>query len=286
MQALREIRRRIRSVENTEQITKAMEMVAAVRLKRAQAKAESSRPYAVKLGHLMENLSLASGVISHPLFEKREEVKKIALVIITSDRGLCGSYNSNSFKAADNFLKRYDHNKVILVIAGRKGFNHYKKKNWEIRYRYSGLEAKMNFSEIKSLTNQITGLFLSREVDEVFLLYTKFVNSLVQKVALEKFLNIEPEEIKEKKEIDYIFEPDAEEIFKVLLPRYCLNKIQTALLESQASEYGARMTAMSAATKNAEEMIEHLTLIRNKLRQASITREMLEIASGAEALKG
>ena len=286
MQALREIRRRIRSVENTEQITKAMEMVAAVRLKKAQAKAESSRPYAVKLGHLMENLSLASGVISHPLFEKREEVKKIALVIITSDRGLCGSYNSNIFKAADNFLRRYDHNKVILVIAGRKGFNYYKKKDWEIRYKYSGLETKMSFSELKSLTNQITGLFLSREVDEVFLLYTKFVNSLVQKVALENFLNIEPEEIKEKEEIDYIFEPDAEKIFEVLLPRYCLNKIQTALLESQASEYGARMTAMSAATKNAEEMIEHLTLIRNKLRQASITKEMLEIASGAEALKG
>jgi F-type H+-transporting ATPase subunit gamma len=286
MQALREIRRRIRSVENTEQITKAMEMVAAVRLKKAQAKAESSRPYAVKLGHLMENLSLASGVISHPLFEKREEVKKIALVIITSDRGLCGSYNFNSFKAADNFLKRYDHNKVILVIAGRKGFNYYKKKDWEIRYKYSGLETKMSFSELKSLTNQITDLFLSREVDEVFLLYTKFVNSLVQKVTLEKFLNIEPEEIKEKKEIDYIFEPDAGKIFEVLLPRYCLNRIQTALLESQASEYGARMTAMSAATRNAEEMIEHLTLVRNKLRQASITKEMLEIASGAEALKG
>ena len=286
MQALREIRRRIRSVENTKQITKALEMVAAARLKKAQAKAESSRPYAKKLGHLMENLSLASGVISHPLFEKREEVKKIALVIITSDRGLCGSYNSNIFKAADNFLRRYDHNKVILVIAGRKGFNYYKKKDWEIRYKYSGLETKMSFSELKSLTNQITGLFLSREVDEVFLLYTKFVNSLVQKVALENFLNIEPEEIKEKEEIDYIFEPDAEKIFEVLLPRYCLNKIQTALLESQASEYGARMTAMSAATKNAEEMIEHLTLIRNKLRQASITKEMLEIASGAEALKG
>jgi len=286
MQALREIRRRIRSVENTEQITKAMEMVAAVRLKKAQAKAESSRPYAKKLGHLMENLSLASGVISHPLFEKREEVKKIALVIITSDRGLCGSYNSNIFKAADNFLRRYDHNKVILVIAGRKGYNYYKKKDWEIRYKYSGLETKMSFSELKSLTNQITGLFLSREVDEVFLLYTKFINSLVQKVTLEKFLNIQPEEIKEKEEIDYIFEPDAEKIFEVLLPRYCLNKIQTALLESQASEYGARMTAMNAATRNAEEMAEHLTLIRNKLRQASITKEMLEIASGAEALKG
>jgi len=286
MQALREIRRRIRSVENTKQITKAMGMVAAARLKKAQAKAESSRPYAKKLGHLMENLSLASGVISHPLFEKREEVKKIALVIITSDRGLCGSYNSNIFKAADNFLRRYDHNKVILAIAGRKGFNHYKKKDWEIRYKYSGLETKMSFSELKSLTNQITGLFLSREVDEVFLLYTKFINSLVQKVTLEKFLNIQPEEIKEKEEIDYIFEPDAEKIFEVLLPRYCLNKIQTALLESQASEYGARMTAMSAATRNAEEMIEHLTLIRNKLRQASITKEMLEIASGAEALKG
>lgn len=286
MQALREIRRRIRSVENTRQITKAMEMVAAARLKKAQGRAESSRPYAKKLGLLMENLSLASGVVSHPLFEKREEIKKRALVIITSDRGLCGSYNTNIFKAAGNFLKKYDPKKVILVIVGRKGFNYYKKKDWEIRYKYFGLETKMNLSELKSITNQITDLFLSKEADEVFLLYTRFVNSLVHRVTLEKFLNIQPEEIKEKKEIDYIFEPNAEEIFDVLLPRYCLNKIQTVLLESLASEYGARMTAMNAATKNAGEMIEHLTLIRNKLRQASITKEMLEIASGAEALKG
>lgn len=285
MQALREIRRRIRSVENTEQITKAMEMVAAARLKKAQSRAESSRPYAVKLELLMEHLSLASGVISHPLFEKREEIKKIALVIITSDRGLCGSYNTNIFRTADSFFKKYDPKKIILVIAGRKGFNYYKKKDWEIRYKYFGLD-KISFSEFKSMTNQITDLFLSREFDEIFLLYTRFVNSLVHRVTLEKFLNIEPEEIKEKEEIDYIFEPNAEKIFEVLMPRYCLNKIQTILLESLASEYGARMTAMSAATKNAEEMIEHLTLVRNKLRQAAITKEMLEIASGAEALKG
>lgn len=285
MQALREIRRRIRSVQNTQQITKAMEMVAAARLKKAQSKVESSRPYSYKLHFLLKNLSRVKGVAFHPLFQKREQIKNILLFLITSDRGLCGPFNTNTIKKAESFLKNYEKNKVGLITVGKKGFNFFRKKHWEIEQKYLGLEGRVEISQLKSMTNLLIELFLSKKVDEVYILYTKFINPVTSEVTLEKFLDIESEK-EEKEEIEYIFEPNIDKIFKVLLPKYCINKIQMALFESFASEHGSRMTAMSSATKNAEEMIEELTLTRNKLRQSAITREMLEIASGAEALKG
>jgi len=286
MQALREIRRRIRSVQNTQQITKAMEMVAAARLKKAQSNVESSRPYSNKLDLLLKNLSRTQTTYSHPLFQKSEEIKNVLLFLITSDRGLCGPFNANIIKQAQSFLEDYEKDRAGLVIVGKKGFNHFRKAQWEIEEKYLGLEGRIISSQLKSMTNLLIELFLSKKYDEVHILYTKFINPATFKVALEKFLNIEPEEKEKKKEIEYIFEPNVERIFEVLLPKYCINKIQMTLFESLASEHGSRMTAMSAATKNAEEMIEELTLIRNKLRQAAITKEMLEIASGAEALKG
>ncbi|KPL03770.1 MAG: hypothetical protein AMJ90_03135 [candidate division Zixibacteria bacterium SM23_73_2] len=286
MQALREIRRRIRTVQNTQQITKAMKMVAAARLKKAQSNVESSRPYAKKLDLLLKNLSRAKTSFYHPLFEKREKIKKTLLFLITSDRGLCGPFNANIFKEAKSFLEDYEKDQVGLVIVGKKGFNHFRREKWEIVQSYPGLEGKVTASQLKSITNILIELFLSNKYDQVYTLYTQFLNPATFKVTLEKFLNIEPENKEKKLQIDYIFEPNVEEIFDVLLPRYCINRVQMALFESFASEHGSRMTAMSAATKNAEEMIEELTLIRNKLRQAAITKEMLEIASGAEALKG
>ncbi len=286
MQALREIRRRIRSVQNTQQITKAMEMVAAARLKKAQSKVESSRPYANKLQNLLKNLSRVKGVAFHPLFQKKEQVKKTLLFLITSDRGLCGPFNTNIIKEAESFLKNYEKNKISLITVGKKGFNFFRKKHWEIEQKYLGLEGRVEISQLKSMTNLLIELFLSKKVDEVYILYTKFINPVTSEVTLEKFLDIESEKEEGKEEIKYIFEPNIDKIFKVLLPKYCINKIQMALFESFASEHGSRMTAMSSATKNAEEMIEELTLTRNKLRQSAITKEMLEIASGAEALKG
>ena len=285
MESLKVLRRRIRSVTNTKQITKAMQMVAAARLRKAQARLETSRPYASKMQEILENLSAVSGFVENPLFKKRE-VKKTLLILITSDRGLCGSYNSNLINFTNSMLSQYSPQGVELGLIGRKGFDFYKRRSWPVRFNYLQAGGNIPFVQIKELTHRTVESFLAGEVDEVFLIYTKFLNLTVRKLACEKFLNIEkPPEKKEPQVFNYIFEPTPAEIFNSLLPRYCITKIQMAILESGTSEQSARMLAMQQATKNAEEMIEHLTLVRNKARQASITKEILEIASGAEALK-
>jgi len=261
-------------------------MVAAARLRKAQSRAESSRPYALKMQSMLENVTRASAVAVHPLFEKRE-VKKVALVIISSDRGLCGSYNSNIIRGADGFLKRYEKEKILLITIGKKGYIYYSKRPWEIKLRYLNLGGNLVLSQVKEITNDLVNLYLSGEADEIYLLYTKFISAMTHRITLEKFLNIESQIKKEEKKayLEFIFEPTAEKIFSSLLPNYCMTKVQMALAESFASEHSSRMISMGAATKNAEEMIEHLTLVCNKLRQASITKEMLEITTSAEALK-
>jgi F-type H+-transporting ATPase subunit gamma len=284
MESLRDIRKRIRSVESTHEITKAMEMVAAVKLRRAQSKAESSRPYALKMQEMLGNLSSVSEEITHPLFEKRE-AKKVALVVITSDRGLCGSYNSNVIRAAQEFIKNYALQNIMMINVGKKGYDFYRKRGFEIKLKYLSLGGNLVLSNIKSISEDLTKLFLSGEADEIHILYTKFVSVMSYRVNLQKFLNIESKDKDEKEMVDYIFEPEPEEIFTELLPRYCSTVIQMTLAEAFASEHGSRMIAMGGATKNAEEMIEHLTLQRNKARQASITKELLEVVSGAEALR-
>lgn len=286
MPSLRDIRRRIRSVQGTQQITKAMEMVAAAKLRKAQSRVESSRPYASKMQSMLDNLTRAAATIDHPLFEKRE-VNKIALVIITSDRGLCGSYNSNIIRTVDKFLKKYEKEKIVLVTIGKKGHTYYAKRPWRIGLKYLDLGGNLELRQAKSITNDLVDLFLSGEVDEVHFLYTKFLSPMTHRVTLEKFLNIESQVGNEERQayLEFIFEPGPEKIFSSLLPNYCTTKVQMALAESFASEHGSRMISMGAATRNADEMIDHLTLLRNKLRQASITKEMLEITTSAEALK-
>src|SRR3972149_2317127 len=240
----------------------------------AQARLVSSRPYASKMQVILETLSSASTAITHPLFEKRE-VKHKCLVIINSDRGLCGSYNVNVFRKAEEFLSQETKDKIKLVLIGRKGFYHYRRRPYEIRMKYLDFGGKLELTNVKEITSSLVNLFLSREVDEIFLLYTKFLTVTSYRVALEKFLNIEqPEDKEEKGYIEYIFEPSAEMLFDNLLPRYCLTRVQIALSEAFASEQGSRMIAMGAATRNAEEMIDQLTLLRNKARQAAITKEM------------
>jgi len=264
-----------------------MEMVAAAKLRKAQSRVESSRPYALKMQGMLENVTRASAIVVHPLFEK-SEVKKVALVVISSDRGLCGSYNSNIFRATDEFLKKYGREKILLINIGKKGYVHYSKCPWEIRLKYLNWGGNLVLSQVRGITNDLVNLYLSGEVDEIYLLYTRFISAMTHRITLEKFLNIESQIEKEKQKtyLEYIFEPGPEKIFSNLLPNYCMTKVQMALAESFASEHGSRMISMGAATQNAEEMIEHLTLVRNKLRQASITKEMLEITTSAEALKG
>jgi F-type H+-transporting ATPase subunit gamma len=287
MATLRDLRRRIRSVQGTQQITKAMEMVAAAKLRKAQTKLESSRPYASKMQSMLSNLSGRAASLSHPLFEKREG-KKICLVVVTSDRGLCGSYNHNVIHQAEKFLKSFDPGKVYLVIIGKKAYTYFAKRPWMIKQKYLNLGGNLNFAQVKNISGDLVNLFLSGEADEVHFAYTKFISAITHRVTLEKFLNIESQVKSDSKEsyVDYIFEPDPQKIFAELLPDYCLTRVQMFLADSFASEHGSRMISMGAATKNAEEMIEHLTLVLNKLRQATITKEMLEITTGAEALKG
>jgi F-type H+-transporting ATPase subunit gamma len=287
MATLRDLRRRIKSVQGTQQITKAMEMVAAAKLRKAQARAESSRPYAVKMQAMLDNLTRAAASLAHPLFEKRE-VKKVGVVLVTSDRGLCGSYNNNVVHQAERFIKAYRPDQVAVVPVGKKAYSYYSKRPVEIRLKYLGHGGDLDLALVKSITSDLVNLFLSKEVDEIYFVYTRFLSAVSYKVTTEKFLNIESRVEQKSREalVDYIFEPDPDKIFASLLPDYCMTRVQMALAESFASEHGSRMISMGGATKNAEEMIDHLTLVMNKARQASITKEMLEITTGAEALKG
>jgi F-type H+-transporting ATPase subunit gamma len=201
---------------------------------------------------------------------------------------LCGSYNHNVIHQADKFLRNYEPEKVVLAVVGKKAYTYYSRKPWEIKQKYLNLGGNLNWTQVKQISNDLIALFLSGAVDEIYFIYTRFLSTVTYRVTIEKFLNIEHQTKTEGTEFptDYIFEPDPQQIFRNLLPDYCMTRVQMFLAESFASEYGSRMISMGAATKNAIDMIEHLTLVLNKLRQATITKEMLEITTGAEALKG
>jgi len=283
MPSIQDLRRRIRSVSSTQQITKAMEMVSAAKLRRAQIRLEQARPYAEKAEEILKNLSGAAAEVSHPLLEVRP-VKKTVLVVFTSDRGLCGSFNSNIIRRAEAFLKDYNFGNCELVLVGKKGFDYYKRRKWTIRKTFADFGGNLQLPKARVLANDLMRAYEKKETDQVFLLYSRFVSTTTYRVTLAPFLPLVTEK---KGEItgDYIFEPSPAEIFEQLIPRFCLTRIVLALAESFASENGSRMISMGAATKNAGEMIENLTLVRNKVRQAGITKEILEIVGGAEALQ-
>jgi F-type H+-transporting ATPase subunit gamma len=285
MVSLRDIRRRIHSAENIEQITKAMEMVAAARLRHAQMKVEQTRPYAAKLDQILAKLSAASSDFIHPLITDRP-VNKTGIVVIGADKGLCGPYNASVLAAADKLLENYQPDNASLVVVGRKASEHYQRKRWPIKNRYRGWEGKSSFGMAKKLSNDLVDWFVSGEVDEILLVYTQFVTVMTRRVVIEKFLKIDkPVSQKADQSLSFIFEPSPEHIYTELLPRYTSIKILKALEEAYASELAARVMSMRTANKNAGEMITNLTLLRNKVRQANITREMLEITSGAEGIQ-
>jgi F-type H+-transporting ATPase subunit gamma len=261
-----------------------MEMVAAAKLRRAQTRVESARPYGLKMQQMLESLAGAAAGLNHPLFEERP-VKTTLLVVISADRGLCGSYNSNILRTANRFVKEMPKDSVRLGLIGKKAVNFFKKRPVPIAFKIDQTGGKADLALVRNLANDITAMFQNGEVDEVKLLYTRFITISSSKVMVERFLPIEKPSDTDNINTDYIFEPDAASIFGDLVPRYCLTKILMALLESFASEFGQRMIAMGNATRNADEMIENLTLVRNKARQATITKELLDIVGGAEALK-
>jgi len=290
VQSLRDIRRKIRVVKNIQQITQAMKMVAAAKLRKVQNRVTAGRPYFEKMRDLVEALAPRAREVHHPLLDVREEVHTIGLVVITAEKGLCGSYNANLIRAAVRFLDDQEEGvPAKLLTVGRKGRDFFSKRDYDIHQHFTQIGVDSPYSEVKAIANAVTGFFLDGTVDRVYIAYTQFISAMRQRPLVVPFLPIEPpageEDATDIQGADYIYEPEAEELLGRLLPRYVDTLVYHYLLESVASEYGARMTSMSAATDNAGELIESLTLEYNRSRQASITKEILEIAGGAEALK-
>ena len=281
MAGTQDIRRRIRSVKNMQQITKAMKMVSAAKLRKAQLKLNAARPYARQLQGVLERLAQAPVDTIHPLLKKRP-VQKVVYVLITSDRGLCGGYNANLIRKTSGMIAETQQ-EVKLVTVGRKGRDFFRRGKIEFLAEYTGLGDAPSYNQAKEVAQEVVRLYEQGEADEVYLLYTEFVTAMTQRPAQLKLLPMEQPVGKQGKQ--YIFEPSAEEILNSLLPKYVETQIFRTILEGKASEQGARMTAMSSATDNAKDMIGRLSLAMNRARQAAITTEISEIVSGAAALE-
>jgi F-type H+-transporting ATPase subunit gamma len=288
MATLKAIRKRISSVRNTQQITKAMKMVSAAKLRRAQEAAVAARPYAEKMTELLKNVAARVAIEAHPLLQTREE-KKIDLVLFTSDRGLCGGYNANLIRAAEAFIRRHAPDKEVeLTLVGRKGADHFRRRRAPIADRYLNVLATAPDELAAAIGQKLISRFINRETDAVYILYSHFRSALSQVPTLEKLLPVslsETDAAEAQQLTEYLYEPGIEQLLASLLPRITDVAVQRALLEATASEHGARMTAMDSATSNASKMIGSLTLQMNRARQASITRELMEIVGTAEALK-
>ncbi len=294
MPSLKAIRKRIRTVRNTQQITKAMKMVAAAKLRRSQEAILSARPFAQKLDEVLQGVARRAEVAAHPLLVRRP-VKKVELLVITSDRGLCGGFNSNVLRRAQRFLHegKDEYAEITLSTVGRKAHDFFKKREVRLRRDYVGTFVDLRYPKAQAISDELAGFYLSAKLDAVMLLYNEFISAISQKVRLLTLLPLsapgasaqEEEETDARSEVDYLYEPARKEVLDRLLPRYLAVTIWRALLESAAAEYAARMTAMDSASKNAAEIIDRLTLLANRTRQAAITKELMEIVSGAEALK-
>jgi F-type H+-transporting ATPase subunit gamma len=293
MPSLIDIRRRIRAVKSTQQITKAMKMVAASRMRRAHERVVNARPYSSGLLRVLTSLASRVDPNLHPLLAEHDTNKagaKIVAIVISGDKGLAGSFNSNILKAAGHFLAERKHQQVELVLVGRKGRDYYKRRPVTTRGEFVGVFTRLTSQQAADIAAPVIQAYADGQVDGVFVIFNEFKSIIAQKTVVEQLLPIPRGEIvgNAKAEAgattDYLYEPDAATIFATLLPRYVESRIFHALLESNAAFYAAQMTAMEAATKNSSEMIDSLTLYMNKVRQAAITREIIEVVSGAQAL--
>jgi F-type H+-transporting ATPase subunit gamma len=285
MPSLKDLKNRINSVKKTEQITKAMRMVAAAKLRRAQTDIITARPYAIKMSEVLVSLVSRLSNDAHPLLKVREP-KKGVVVVIASDRGLCGAFNQNVFRKTEAFLKdnknRLD--QISLVLIGKKSLDFYKRKNVDIRKTF--VIGKPNFSLASEICEDLISGYIKQEYDELTIIFNEFKSAMTQILHVDKVLPIEPIEADENSKLEYIFEPSEDLLLETLLPMSLKVFFYRALLESAASEHGARMTAMESASGNASEVIGKLTIKYNRQRQAAITTELVEVVGGAEALKG
>ncbi len=288
MPSLQDLKRRTRSVKNTQQITKAMKMVSAAKLRRAQDAILSARPFAKKMLEVLNSLATRADADAHPLLREREP-SNIDVVVISADKGLCGSFNANIMKKAEDFLGGVHSETLDVQVVGKKSRDYFKRRKYNIRHQFVNIFRDLTYNTAGSIARPLIERYSDSEseerVDAVYLIYNEFKNVMQQDVVVERLLPIEKLEFeKPEEELDYIYEPTAAEIYDAVIPRHVEYQVWHALLESAAAEHAARMTAMENASKNASELIEQLTLTMNKVRQTTITREILEIVSGAEAI--
>jgi F-type H+-transporting ATPase subunit gamma len=292
MATLQDIRRKISAVKKTQQITKAMNMVAAAKLRGAQTRMENFRPYAEAFSLMLRNLASGVSPEIHPFFQKADEVKKVGLVLMTADRGLCGSFNVNLMNAAQKFLreKQAEGMEVALTCVGRKGRDYFRRRKVEMPRFFVDVWNNFDYTNAVAVGRDVVSDFLNGDVQEVYLIHAQFKNVAIQKPYLVKLLPIEPEAAVEDAaagpSAEYIFEPPVAQFLEYLLPKHLNTVIYHGFLENAASEHAARMTAMDNASTNCKDMITSLTLVMNKARQAAITKELMDIVGGAEALKG
>lgn len=286
MANLKAIRNRIASVKGTQKITRAMKMVAAAKLRRAQENILSLRPYANDVMEVLSDVAALTETDDHPLLARRDP-DRVMLVVLTSDRGLCGGFNSNINRRTEEHIRETSnvHEEASLAIIGRKGRDYFRRRDVTIRHEMMEIFEDLNWDKAAEVARTIIHEYSQGDLDAVYLVYNEFKSVISQKVVVEPLLPIVPAESQEGR-VEFIYEPNKEALLDRLLPMYVEVEVYRALLESVASEFGARMTAMDNATKNAAEMIESLTLQYNKARQAAITSELLEVVAGAEALKG
>lgn len=290
MATLRDILRKIGAVKRTMQITRAMNMVAAAKLRSTQGKMEGFEPYARKFAEVLGNLASRIDPDVHPLLVRKEQVSKVELLHFTADRGLCGSFNVNTINVAEKWIEEQQKQErdCSLSLVGKKGRNYFRKRGYSITAAHTNIYGTVDISFINQMTREFTERYLSNEVDEVYMIYTRFYGMAKQEPTLVKLLPIEPPRTEEKTQkgtTDYLCEPGAEELLVELLPKHVSVQIFNAFLQNEVSEHAARMAAMDNATKNCGELIENLTLVYNKARQAAITAELMDIVGGAEAIK-
>jgi F-type H+-transporting ATPase subunit gamma len=281
MPTLLDYRRRIRSVKSTQQVTRAMKFVSAARLRRAQEKAMEARPYANAITEIVRSVAARMETPLHPLLVRRPE-QRVLLVIATGDRGLAGAFNSNAVRRGIEFLKSQADKKLEVLPVGRKGLAAFRRQKWTVTGDYVGITARAEFSKAQEIAANVIARYAEDKTDAVYMLFNEFKSVITQKMVFEKLLPIDPAEPDASgSQVDYIYEQPAAELLKGLMPRYVEARIYRMLADSSAAEHAARMTAMDAATNNAGDLIESLTLQMNKIRQAAITKEIIEVVSGA-----
>lgn len=292
MATLREIRARIKGIKTTQQVTRAMKMVAAAKLRRSQDAVLQARPYAFKMRQLLESLSQKIDTSQFPLLSQRKEVKSVLVIAVTADRGLCGAFNSNLFKIAHQVIDaEYAHllkaGMVKMICVGKRSVEHFVKGGYQVVGEYGGIFSKLEFASAKAIAEQATKMYLNGEVDRVVVIYNEFKSLLASKLKTDVFLPIVPSEKLSEPLVggDYIYEPSLEVLVNELVPRHLATQIWRILLESFAAEQAARMMAMDSATENAKELLRTLSITYNRARQAAITKEIIEIVSGANALQ-